>query len=111
MEKHRTRKHEVHLRLDDEEYKALERNRAKCKLPQQTYLRKLVVNVQPIEHPPVEFFEVLRNLRQINISLTEVALKANTNGWIDRQTYYNNVAWLQKTISLLMQQYYRQTKG
>ena len=47
----RTRKHEVHLRLNDEEYKALERNRAKCKLPQQTYLRKLVMNVQPIEHP------------------------------------------------------------
>ncbi len=107
----RTRKHEVHLRLDDEEFKALEKNRTKCKLPQQTYLRKLVLNVQPIEHPPVEFFEVLRNLRQINISLTQVALKANTNGWIDRQTYYNNVAWLQKSISLLMQQYYRQTKG
>ncbi|NLK34940.1 MAG: plasmid mobilization relaxosome protein MobC [Gracilibacteraceae bacterium] len=107
----RTRKHEVHLRLNNEEYKALERNRAKCKLPQQTYLRKLVMNVQPIEHPPVEFFEVLRNLRQINNNLNQIALKANKNGLIDREAYYKNVDWLQKTISMLMQQYYRHTKG
>jgi hypothetical protein len=106
MEKHRTRKHEVHLRLNDQEYKALEKNRAKCKLSQQTYLRMLVLNIQPKEHPPVEFLEVLKNLSQINNNLNQVALKANLNGYVDKQNYYDNVDWLYKTISMLIHQYY-----
>ena len=39
MGKPKTRPHEIHLRLDEEEFRALEANRKKCNQPQQTYLR------------------------------------------------------------------------
>ena len=41
MGEYKARPHEIHLRLSEEEYRALEKNRAKCRLPQQTYLRKI----------------------------------------------------------------------
>lgn len=54
MGKSKTRPHEIHLRLNEEEYQALETNRKKCHLPQQTYLRKLCKGVKPEEFPPAE---------------------------------------------------------
>ena len=53
MGKSKTRPHEIHLRLDEEEYQALETNRKKCNLPQQTYLRKLCHGIRPNEFPPI----------------------------------------------------------
>ncbi len=49
MRNNSTRPHEVHLRLSEEEYRALEKNRAKCRLTQQTYLRKLCEGIRPRE--------------------------------------------------------------
>ena len=49
MGEYKARPHEIHLRLSEEEYRALEKNRAKCRLPQQTYLRKMCLDVQPKE--------------------------------------------------------------
>ena len=55
MGKSKTKPHEIHLRLDEEEFQALESNRKKCHLPQQTYLRHLITGVQPREFPPAEY--------------------------------------------------------
>ena len=57
MGKSTTRPHEIHLRLNEEEYQALETNRKKCNLPQQTYLRKLCHGIRPKEFPPAEYWE------------------------------------------------------
>ena len=69
-----TRPHEIHLRLNEEEYQAMEGNRKKCNLPQQTYLRKLCHGIRPKEFPPAEYWEVHKLLRQMNLTLTGIAL-------------------------------------
>ena len=56
MGKSKTRPHEIHLRLDEEEFQTLEANRKKCNLPQQTYLRKLCCGIRPNEFPPGSIF-------------------------------------------------------
>ena len=106
MNKSRTRTHDIHLQLDDKEYAALERNRAKCSLSQQNYLRKLVLNKAPKETPPVEFFEVLRSLQQINNNMNQIAVVANHKGFIDTAAYWENVRWLQKSVGLMMEAMY-----
>ena len=42
-----TRPHEIYLRLNEEEYQALETNRKKCNLPQQNFLSKLCHGIRP----------------------------------------------------------------
>ena len=59
MGKSKTRPYEIHLRLNEEEYQALETNRKKCHLPQQTYLRKLGKEEKPGEFPPAEYMQIL----------------------------------------------------
>ena len=83
--RHRT--HEVHLRLNDKEYEALERNRRKCKLTQQGYLRFMCKNVVPREAPQADFFTCLRQLQHIGINLNQLTMVANRNDFFHSEEY------------------------
>lgn len=100
MEK-RQRKHEIHLRLNEKEYAALERNRKKCGLTQQTYLRKMCQKIQPRKQPPAEFFQVLGALNRIEIVLNEIAVTAESIGHIDADFYRENVNRLEQEMTEL----------
>ncbi|MBQ5959714.1 MAG: hypothetical protein IJM83_02325 [Firmicutes bacterium] len=100
------RPHEVHLRLSEEEYRVLERNRAKCRLSQQTYLRKMCLNEKPKEHPPVEFFQLLNILDKIKDELYRIAVIAEKIGQIDQAMYWQNIKKLDNQISDLFRQFY-----
>ena len=104
MGEYKARPHEVHLRLSEEEYRALEKNRAKCRLPQQAYLRKLCLDVQPKELPPVDFFRVLKELQRIGNSLNQIATVANRDRWMDADLYWENVKQLQNQMQDLFNQ-------
>lgn len=106
MANNSTRPHEVHLRLSEEEYQALEKNRAKCRLTQQTYLRKMCLYVQPKEQPPVDFFRVLKDLQRIGNNLNQIAAVAHKDHWMDADLYWENVKQLQQTVNRLMEQIY-----
>ena len=98
------RPHEVHLRLSEKEYRALEKNRAKCRLSQQTYLRKMCLNEKPKEQPPVDFFRVLKELQHIGINLDQIALAATRDRWIDADLYWDNVKQLEDQMHDLFEQ-------
>ena len=104
MNKNGSRPHEVHLRLNNEEYAALERNREKCGLTQQTYLRKMCVGIQPREQPPVDYFRVLNALRQIGINLNQIAMVAHTERWMNEELYWENVKQLESQMQDLRNQ-------
>ena len=95
------RNREVLLWLDEKEYEQLHVNAKKCGLSIQRYLRKLLDDIQPVELPHADYYEVLKNLRQINVNMNQIAVKANTNGFIDVKAYWENVRNLQEIYSLL----------
>ena len=101
-----TRPHEVHLRLNEEEYRALEKNRAKCRLTQQAYLRMMCEDIQPKEQPHLDFFRVLNELRRIGNNLNQIAAVAHKDRWMDADLYWENAKQLQQTVSSLMEQIY-----
>ena len=73
----RKRKHFVSLRLDDREYNKLKEWSAATNRTMSDYLRELLEDNQPIEFPPIEYQEVLRELRKIGINLNQLASKAH----------------------------------
>ena len=83
----RKRKHRVPVRLDDDEYKKLKEWSAATKRTMSDYLRELLDDNQPIEFPPIEYQEVLRELSKIGINLNQLASKAHTLGFVDEREY------------------------
>lgn len=98
----RTRTHEIHLRLNDREYRRLMRSAAKCGLSQQAYLRKLCLDKHPTERPPMELIDILRNIQQINNNMNQIAMRAYATGMVDGMAYWKNVSWLKEVVSLLI---------
>ena len=104
MSEYKARPHEVHLRLSEEEYRALEKKRAKCRLPQQTYLRKLCMEIQPKEQPPVDFFRANSALQSIKGELHTIAMIARQDGWMDADLYWENFKRIENEIEEIRKQ-------
>ena len=56
------------------------------------------------EKPPPEFHAVLKNLRQINNNMNQIAVKANAMNFVDTAKYWANVSELQRAIGKLMEE-------
>ena len=102
----RTRNKEVCLWFTEDELKALDDKVKRSCLTRASFLRKVLLGHEIKEHPPVEFFEVLKHLRQINNNMNQIAWKVNGTGQVDDAYYRENVKYLQKVISDLFSQYY-----
>lgn len=98
----RRRNKQIIIRLTDNEYKRLKRNVEKTGLTMQAYFQMLMKNIQPVERPSMDLLEVLKNLQQINNNMNQVAVKANAKGFVDTAAYWENVNWLQETVSQLI---------
>ena len=95
----RKRAREVMLWLSEDEYNILKKNVEKTGLSMQAYLRKVIKGVQPKSLPPMELFDVLSELRRIGINMNQIAVKANTIGFVDTEEYWSNMKALEQAIS------------
>ena len=83
----RRRNHQIKTRLDDKEYASFLKNVERTGLSKEAYLRCLIKDVVPAELPPMQFFEVLSELRQLNVNMNQIALKAHSLNLIDAPHY------------------------
>ena len=97
----------IDLRLNKEESDYLNKSVERAGLSREAYLRALIKDKHIKECPPIEFFDVLKALRQISNNINQIAAKANSTGLIDACEYRNNVKWLQSVIGKLMEEMYK----
>lgn len=64
------KKKEVKIRLTEGELARLNDNVAKTGLSRETYLRLLISHRVPVELPPADYRALMRQLRQIQLCLT-----------------------------------------
>lgn len=95
----RRRNREIIIWLTEDEYHHLKKKVAKTGLTIQAYFRKLMKDIQPKEQPPMDFYDVLKNLRQINLNMNQIAVKANATGFVDVVEFRRSVEMLQCEIS------------
>lgn len=96
----------IDLRLSEREAEALNRDVKKAGVSREAYLRSLIRKMPLKEKPPMDLVEVLKNLNQINHNMNQIAVKANAKGFVDASSYWDNVRWLQETVSKLMEVIY-----
>lgn len=82
------------------------RNSEKSGLTPQNYLLELVKGGTPKELPQLEFDDILKNLRQINNNLNQIAMKANASGFIDARSYRENYSRLQEQVGEIIRGIY-----
>ena len=100
------RKIEIKLRLDEKEAAALNRDVKKAGVSREAYLRSLIRKMPLKEKPAKDVTDILKNLQQINNNMNQIAVKANAKGFVDTASYWENVGWLQDTVSKLLEVMY-----
>ena len=101
-----TRKNEIKVRLDDREFSRLNNDVKKAGVSREAYIRSLIRNVPLKEQPPREYHEVLKELRLIGMDMSQVAVRASSEGVIDAERYWDSTKKLQACMSKLIKEAY-----
>ena len=96
----------IDLRLSESEAALLNRDVKKSGLSREAYLRALIRKMPLKERPAIEFNEVLHSLRKIGGNLNQIAAAANSKGFVDTASYWENVRWLQESVGSLIRGMY-----
>ncbi|MBP0970051.1 MAG: hypothetical protein J5744_07895 [Oscillospiraceae bacterium] len=83
--------------------KELDNKAKRTGLSKSVYVRQLIMDIQPKERTATDLLEVLKELRQISINMSRLAIQANTTGLIDADAYWDNSRRLQESISEIKQ--------
>lgn len=84
--------------MSDEQLDQLNCSVSLISLSREEYVGCLLSGYKPREQPSEEFFEVIAQLRAIGNNLNKIAMVANRLGYIDTDTYKNEVINLRKEI-------------
>lgn len=92
------RQRKFDMRLNEKDFKLLERRARKCGLSKSAYIRQLLHDYKPRETPPADYHAMRRELCEIGNNLNQVAFMANATGLVDEAAYYENVIQLRDAI-------------
>ena len=92
------RQRKFDMRLNEKDFKLLERRARKCGLSKSAYIRQLLHGYKPRETPPADYHAVRRELCEIGNNLNQVAFMANAIGLVDEAGYYENVIHLRDAL-------------
>ena len=71
-------------------------------LSKSAFFRKMLKDEPVKELPPMDFYDVLKELRQINNNINQIAAKANSIGFIDHGQYRKDSMALSEVIGKLI---------
>ena len=97
---------EIKVRLSESEMALLNSDVKKSVLSRKAYLRSLIHKMPLKERPQIELTDVLHSLRKIGSNLNQIAMVANTKGFVDTTAYWENVRWLQEVVGQIIRGMY-----
>lgn len=94
----RKRAHRIWAHLSDDEFEAFRCSVKKSGLSQEAYLRALIKGRVPRQLPPADYYTMMKELRAIGNCMNQIAVRANTIGFMDNIQYEKNVHELHDAI-------------
>jgi len=92
------RNHDLHLRLNDEEFNKLNTLVTRSGLSREAYLRQIISGLQPRDLPSRDFRLMMRQLYHCGNNLNQIARKAHALDVIDAQKYDEAVAMFRDAV-------------
>lgn len=86
----KSKKKEIKVRLNDHDFNHLMLLVRQSNLSRESYLRMIINGLVPQPSPSDELVEVIRLLSNIANNMNQIACVANTNGFIDTDSYKQN---------------------
>lgn len=101
----RRREKEIHARLTEDEYDRLNRMANRCGLSNNDYVRRLICGVVPRASPPMEYDDLIAEVKKIGKELADIADVARVTGQIDAANYAALVEELFATLTRMDRQF------
>ncbi len=79
----RKRNHRIQVWLDDFEYQRLNILTSRTGMTREGVLRNLINGLEIKERPPMEYADIVTELRRIGVNLNQVAATCNKYGFVD----------------------------
>lgn len=88
----------ITFRVNEKERSNLQKQVEKSGLSQETYIRTVLSGHVPKESPPVEYFQMIRELNAIGKNLHQISARANATGFILADQYEDNYTKLMEKV-------------
>jgi len=90
------RKNEIKLRLNEDELSYLNECVRQTGWSREHYLRSVIKGIQPVEVPPLDYYEMIREIRRVGYNMRQVAQRAYTLNMVDAPEYERNAGQVLK---------------
>ena len=88
----RRRDNLLQLWLNDEEINKLRENSQRCGKSMSAYVRLLLKGVQPVSVPPIDYYNMIREIRRVGYNMRQVAQRAYALDVVDAPQYEKNAS-------------------
>ena len=86
----RTRNNRIHFRLDDAEYERFLNLKEKSGLTTSEFFRQLLNGCQINEAPPIDYWDMVKQIRHYGYTMNQIAKRVNLFGVPDVEAYQRN---------------------
>ena len=100
----------IHFRVNQKEYEIIKNNSAKSGLSVSEYARKTLTGKKIVTAPPIDFYEMIREIKRVGSNLNQLLRKLNILGTVHPLELERCAEELQRLIDA-MYQTFRPTKG
>ena len=105
MKDQSNRTHLIKSYLDDSEYERFRRIATATKSTNSNLVRRLLQTSVFVEFPPVEYWEIIKQLDRIGNNLNQLARVAHSLGFIDEPEYRKNANEVSRAVAQLCRMY------
>ncbi len=86
----RRRNNLLQLWLSEDEMKTLRENSRLCGKSMSAYVRCILEGLRPVATPPLDYFNLLREVRRVGYNMRQIAQRAYTLNLLDAPQYEEN---------------------
>ena len=88
----RRRSNLLQLWLNDEEMNTLRENSQRCGKTMSAYVRLLLSGCRPVSVPPLDYYNMIREIRRVGYNMRQVAQRAYALDMVDAPQYEKNAS-------------------
>lgn len=93
----------ITFRVNQDELENLKKNVRKTKLSQEAYIRTVLNNRIPKASPPLDYYNLVRELNAIGNNLNQLAAAANTTHFADKQLFSREADNLRRALAQIQE--------
>lgn len=106
----RRRNKQIHIYLTEEELQVLDDKVSKTSMTREAYIRAVLADTVPVELPPIDYIQLLRELTFVSNNLNQIARKAHALGLLNYQEYKEEAEKVNYVVDTMLSSLHPQRK-